>query len=105
MQLLDNKQWVISSFQQVVGFKNLEELTDKLHRFSYRVTKDQALDLPEKIYTTRDVPLTSDQIKHYSMIKDTAVAFLRRRRLGISTRSNDKTTKTTTTTVRVSCYG
>ena len=54
----------------------LEELTDKLYRFSYRVTKDQALDLPEKIYTTRDVPLTSDQIKHYSMIKDTAVAFL-----------------------------
>jgi SNF2 family DNA or RNA helicase len=64
------------SFQQVVGFKNLEELTDKLYNFSYRVTKKQALDLPDKIYTTRDVPLTSDQIKHYNMIKDTAVAFL-----------------------------
>ena len=64
------------SFQQVVGFRNLEELADKLYNFSYRVTKEQALDLPDKIYTTRDVPLTSDQIKHYSMIKDTAVAFL-----------------------------
>ena len=51
------------SFQQIVGFRNLEELTDKLHNFSYRVTKEQALDLPEKIYTTRQVNLTSDQIK------------------------------------------
>jgi len=64
------------SFQQVVGFRNLEELTDKLHRFAYRVTKEQALDLPEKIYTTRQVVLTSDQIKHYNSMKDSAVAFL-----------------------------
>ena len=64
------------SFQQVVGFRNLEELTDKLHRFAYRVTKEEALDLPEKIYTTRHVNLTSDQIKHYNSMKDSAVAFL-----------------------------
>ena len=64
------------SFQQIVGFRNLSELTDKLHRFSYRVTKEQALDLPEKIYTTREVNLTSDQIKHYNSMKDSAVALL-----------------------------
>ena len=64
------------SFQQVVGFRNLEELTDKLQRFAYRVTKQEALDLPEKIYTTREVVLTSDQIKHYNSMKDSAVAFL-----------------------------
>ena len=64
------------SFQQIVGFRNLSELTDKLHRFSYRVTKEQALDLPEKIYTTREVNLTSDQIRHYNSMKDVAVAFL-----------------------------
>ena len=64
------------SFQQIVGFRNLSELTDKLHRFSYRITKEQALDLPEKIYTTREVNLTSDQIKHYNSMKDSAVALL-----------------------------
>ena len=64
------------SFQQIVGFRNLEELTDKLYNFSYRVTKEQALDLPEKIYTTRQVNLTSDQIRHYNSMKDVAVAFL-----------------------------
>ena len=64
------------SFQQVVGFRNLEELTDKLQRFAYRVTKEEALDLPEKIYTTRQVNLTSDQIKHYNSMKDSAVALL-----------------------------
>jgi len=34
------------------------------------------LDLPDKIYTTREVVLTSDQIKHYNSMKDVAVAFL-----------------------------
>ena len=34
------------------------------------------MDLPEKIYTTRQVNLTSDQIKHYNSMKNVAVAFL-----------------------------
>lgn len=64
------------SFQQIVGFRNLGELTDKLYNFSYRVTKQEALDLPEKIYTTRNVNLTSDQVRHYNSMKNVAVAFL-----------------------------
>ena len=32
------------SFQQVVGYRNLEELSNKLTGFSYRVTKEEALD-------------------------------------------------------------
>ena len=43
------------SFNQVVGYRNLEELSNKLLTFSYRVTKEEALDLPDKIYTTRRV--------------------------------------------------
>ena len=64
------------TFQQVVGFKNLEELTEKLKIFSYRVTKKDALDLPPKIYMTRDVELTSTQKQHYETMKNSAVAFL-----------------------------
>jgi len=64
------------SFQQVVGYRNLEELSDKLRTFSYRVTKEEALDLPEKIYTTRQVGLTDQQLDYYASIKSAAIAIL-----------------------------
>jgi len=64
------------SFQQVVGYRNLDELSTKLDRFSYRVTKEDALDLPEKIYTVRHVGLTDDQLRHYMSLKNAAIALL-----------------------------
>ena len=64
------------SFQQIVGYRNLDELSAKLEKFSYRVTKDEALDLPDKIYTVRHVSLTDDQIKHYMSLKNAAIALL-----------------------------
>jgi len=64
------------SFNQVVGYKNLDELTQKLKIFAHRTTKKEALDLPEKIYTTRQVELTSTQQEHYQSMKKTSVIFL-----------------------------
>ncbi len=64
------------SFQQVVGYRNLEELSTKLDHFSYRVTKEDALDLPDKVYTIRHVALTDEQIRHYMSLKNAAIALL-----------------------------
>lgn len=64
------------SFTQVVGYRNLPELSDKLMTFSYRVTKEDALDLPDKIYTFREVALTDDQARHYNSLKGAAIALL-----------------------------
>ena len=64
------------SFQQVVGYRNLDELATKLDCFSYRVTKDDALDLPDKIYTIRHVGLSDEQLKHYMSLKNAAIALL-----------------------------
>ena len=63
------------SFNQVVGFKNLEELTQKLKNFSHRTTKKEALGLPPKIYTTRQVDLTSTQKQQYKSMKETSAVF------------------------------
>ena len=41
------------SVQIVVGYRNLEELSEKLKPFSYRVLKDDCLDLPAKTYMKR----------------------------------------------------
>jgi hypothetical protein len=40
-------------------YTNLEELEGKLKTFSYRVRKDECLDLPEKIRQQRVVDLTT----------------------------------------------
>ena len=64
------------SFQMVVGYRNLEELTDKLDTFTFRVTKEEALDLPAKIYTTRQVSVTDEQRQYYMSLKKHAIALL-----------------------------
>jgi SNF2 family DNA or RNA helicase len=62
------------SIQIVVGYKNLDELSEKLRPFSYRVLKDDCLDLPDKIYMKRTVQLSSEQKKVYEQMKQMALA-------------------------------
>jgi len=62
------------SFKQVVGYRRLDELQEKLDKFSFRVTKDECLDLPDKLYTKREVELTPEQEKAYAQMKSMALA-------------------------------
>ena len=64
------------SFQQIVGYRRLDELNEKLDRFSNRVLKEDCLDLPEKIYMKRHVPLTAEQDRVYVQMKKLALAQL-----------------------------
>jgi len=64
------------SIQVVNYFKNLNELSDKLKAFSYRVLKEDCLDLPDKIYIKRSVALTAEQEKLYQQMKTMALAIL-----------------------------
>jgi SNF2 family DNA or RNA helicase len=60
----------------VVGYRNLGELSEKIKPFSYRVLKDDCLDLPKKTYTKRIIELTDEQKKLYKTMKEQAIAFL-----------------------------
>jgi len=64
------------SIQVVDKFKNLHELSEQLKEFSYRVLKEDCLDLPEKNWTKRQITLTPDLRKIYSQMKETALAHL-----------------------------
>jgi|TARA_B100001094_G_scaffold134577_1_gene130343 SNF2 family DNA or RNA helicase len=64
------------TFRQVVGYQNLEELTENVNEFSYRVLKKECLDLPDKVYQRREVELTPEQKKVYKQLKDYAIAQL-----------------------------
>ena len=67
--------------QVVNGFKNLGELSDKLKGFSYRVLKEDCLDLPDKIFIKRQITLTPDQRKLYEQMKKEAMAILNGKRV------------------------
>ena len=62
--------------QIVSNFKNLGELSDTLKNFSYRVLKEDCLDLPDKIYIKRNISLTTEQQKVYESMKEKALAIL-----------------------------
>ena len=64
------------SFNQVVGFRRLDELTEKLSKHSCRVKKEDCLDLPDKVYTKREVALTKEQERAYKQMKKLALARL-----------------------------
>jgi len=63
--------------QVVNGFKNLGELSEKLKPFSYRVLKEDCLDLPDKIFIKRQIQLSPDQRKLYEQMKKEAIAILK----------------------------
>lgn len=62
------------SFKQIVGYQRLDELKEKLDRFSFRVKKEECLDLPEKLYVKREVDLTDQQRQAYDEMKTLALA-------------------------------
>ena len=64
------------SIQVVHKFRNLGELSDRLKNFSYRVLKEDCLDLPDKIFIKRHVKLTAEQRKIYEEMKKKAIAHM-----------------------------
>ena len=64
------------SVQIVVGYHNLGELSKKLEPFSYRVLKDDCLDLPPKTFMKRVIQLSPEQKKVYQQMKTSALAIL-----------------------------
>ena len=57
-------------FKQVVAYKNLDELSDKIASCSYRVMLQDCLDIPPKIYLPdRIVNMSKAQLKAYSTMR------------------------------------
>ena len=62
--------------QIVKSYQRLDELSKLIEPFSYRVLKEDCLDLPEKIFIKREIELTEEQSKLYSTMKQMALATL-----------------------------
>ena len=75
MHLRDSNRFKL--VPKILSYKNLDELNQKIMAKSYRVTKDEVLDLPPKIYKFWDVELDEDQRKIYRQMRDIATAQLK----------------------------
>lgn len=66
-----NRFCVMGGFnrRQIVNYKDLDLLIKKEHSIAYRVTKKEALDLPEQTFETRYITLTSSEKKLYNTLK------------------------------------
>ena len=60
-------------FKQLVRYRNLDKLHDMIDPLSSRVTKDQVLDLPPKLYSTREFDLSKEQSRLYEAFKSSSM--------------------------------
>jgi len=72
------------SVQIVVGYRNLDELSRKLAFFSFRVLKEDCLDLPPKVYSPRHIELTKEQQKAYNDLETFAITQLNDNTLSVT---------------------
>jgi hypothetical protein len=62
------------SVEVIVGYRNVDELNSIIDPYSFRVMKEDCLDLPKKIYQRRDVELSAEQRRIYDSLIRSATA-------------------------------
>lgn len=73
---LKSRYAVMGGFEnrQILGYKNLPELTQKVHSIGFRVTKDEALDLPEQMDQIRYCELEGKAKSVYQQLLKHSIA-------------------------------
>ena len=64
------------SFTQVSGYKNVDDLQARMAPHSVRILKEDCLDLPPKVYQTREVHMGKQQQAAYDAMTREAVVFI-----------------------------
>ena len=73
------------SIQLVAGYQRIEELEKNIKPFSFRVLKEDCLDLPKKLFIKHRVELTKEQRQLYDQMRTTALAELNSKVMSTST--------------------
>ena len=73
-----NRYAIMGGFnkKQIIGYRDLDALIKKEYSIAYRVTKEEALDLPEQTFLKRYIPLEGKAKALYSRLKHDSYAEL-----------------------------
>lgn len=73
-----NRYAVMGGFnrKQIVAYRDLDQLIQKEHSIAYRVTKDEALDLPEQTFENRYITMSPKERQIYDRIRRDSFAEL-----------------------------
>ena len=61
------------TFPKITGYRNLEELKGRLAKFSSRITKEECLDLPDKIFTRIYAEMSAEQWRAYDSMREMCI--------------------------------
>jgi len=66
-----NKYAVMGGYlnKQIVGYRKLDELQQKIYKTAIRFTKKECLDLPDKVYEVKQFSLNKEEQKVYNDVK------------------------------------
>ena len=65
------------SFDKIVGYQNLSDLTARINKLGVIMKKEDILDLPEIMFRKFPVELTAEQSIAYEDLRDRALAYIR----------------------------
>jgi len=73
-----NRYCVMGGFEQkqIIRYRDLDQLIKKEHSIAYRVTKEEALDLPEQTFENRYVSLSAKERRLYDQLRRNSYAEL-----------------------------
>ena len=73
-----NRYCVMGGFnnRQIIGYRSMDELIKKEYGIAYRVTKEEALDLPEQVFKTVLLEFEPKEKKLYDQLKKESFAEL-----------------------------
>lgn len=72
--VLETKEFGGRKIEVPVAYRHLDELSNRVSDYACVIKKEDCLDLPPKVYVTRDVPLSDQQLRLYTEIKEWACA-------------------------------
>jgi len=70
-----NRGGRLIEFKQIIGFKNLDNLKEKIKPWAIQLKKAECLDLPEKIYETKTLEMPEELKKQYQAMKEELVVW------------------------------
>ena len=74
--IIEMKYFGSRTVKVITGYQNEDDLQRRIAPHSFRVLKEDCLDLPPKVYETREVELTEEQERIYAGVRDDATAIL-----------------------------